>query len=145
MVGIKAQDHRELYGRPDKLVIESHPHTSGNLSSSRDASWRDMKLHCTKGRGPFTIKFRTNKGTIFPVRVFEEEEEMTLGRLHNGLKELMPWFKNFDRIQTYVHSFDRHEGDVRFPKLPFPQYTRGGMETAGERLQEVCAREDLWE
>ncbi|CZT19299.1 uncharacterized protein RCC_05147 [Ramularia collo-cygni] len=126
---------QELTGRPEQLRLDSRSKSGVIITSSPAASWRKMKLHCVKGRGLIDIILCTEFDADFPVCKFREQDEMTLGKLYEGLKKLLPLLALVQDLERRTRSIYLNR-NIWAPKK---------LELAKENLRVECARTDLWD
>jgi hypothetical protein len=122
----------ELTMFDDKESLDVHIHSREKRRSSREkqATWRKMKLHCTDNRAPVVVQF-CGFESITALAEFGYGDNMTLGRLHDGLEKLVPFIADFNQDEERMI-----DNNGKFRSL---------WEHSLKRLEHECTREDLWQ
>jgi hypothetical protein len=126
---------RELVGNIGALRVRLSPDETGPSSTKtrKEASWRQMKLHCIDSCGPLHM---AAWGLPFQGegRTFDQKESITLGQVYNGLQKLLPLVCEYG--QATVSS---NPGMTRNILLV------SELERTGRRVGKALTRDDLWE
>lgn len=135
---IKHKSEYEKSSDPEGLLIADYPHVEPAFDGpGPDESWRKIKLHCVEKSNLIDFSFIWPNSSALQRRhsivlgSFHSNQEMTLGKVHDGLQRLLRFMIEHDYWQYgEIAAQERWEPKVRDSFL--------------SGLKKECARDDLW-
>lgn len=139
-VGISMDGYR-LCGVPSRYnsLTLRPPGKEQPFCKTTDASWRNMKICCVEKERGIEFGFGESTSRLMLSTDAVSWENVTLGKIHDGLMLLMP-----DLIE-YWRAQEMHKAvSANSRQRDYVQHLEERVYDSEMRIRQVCARGDIW-